>query len=264
MLAGRGFKETDREGAPRVAVVNETLARHWWPEAPERAVGHPLKLGGPYLNGDTYDIVGVVGSAAQTGLDKKPEAEVHLAFAQSPSTAAVVMLRTEGDATRLIPTVRRGLAALDPNVAVQSLRPFEEWMGETLTRRRFGTWLLGIFAALAAALSAVGIYGVLNYWVGVRQREIAIRLAVGAQGAEIARWTGWHVFLQVGPGIALGVLGCWGASRWLGSVVFGVSAQDPAVLAAAAFTVMAVASLGASVPVWRATRVDVIEKLRNG
>ena len=163
----------------------------------------------------------------------------------------------------LIPAVRRLLASTDRNLPIQSLRPFEAWLGATLERRRFGTVLLAVFAALAMILAAVGIYGVLNDWAGIRRREIAIRMALGARRSAILRWAAWHALRLLAAGIALGALGAWTASRWLQSQVFGVSARNPSVILAAAAAVIAIAALAAGFPLWRATRVDPASNLRD-
>jgi putative ABC transport system permease protein len=202
MLAGRAFADTDRQGGPRVAVINEELARRWW-TAPQFAVGQRIKIGGPYMEGPLYEIVGVAGNVSQMGLDSAPMPEIYFAFSQRASPMAVVV-RTAGDPAALVAAVRRQVAALDPNVPIQSLDVFEKRLGATLERRRFSTVLLGLFAALAIVLAAVGVYGVINYWVEVRRKEIAIRMALGAQRAAILRWAGrtrcdWR---QSGPGWA--------------------------------------------------------------
>ena len=262
LLAGRGFTDADRENREGVLLINEKLARHWWPQAPQLAVGHPLKLGGPYLDGPVYAIAGVVADVRQRGLDLEPVSEVYAPLSQRVSPAMVIMIRAGGDPSRLIAAVRRDVAATGRNVPVQSLRPFEEWMGATLERRRFSALLLAVFGILAFVLSSIGIYGVLNHWAGMRQKEIAIRLALGAQRAEILRWTGWHAMRLIAMGIAFGVLGCWGASQWLGSLVFRISAWNPPVMLAAVAAVIFMAALAAAVPIWRATRVDAIRNLR--
>jgi putative ABC transport system permease protein len=166
------------------------------------------------------------------------------------------MIRAKGDAAQLIPAVRRRLVSVDRDIAVQSLRPFEQWMGATLRRRRFTTLLLTLFAGLALTLSAVGIYGVLSHWVGVRHREIAIRLALGAQRHAILRWVGWHAMRLVAVGIVLGIAGGWGGAHWLSSLVFGLSAGDPVVMVVAIGMVVAVAGIAVALPMWRATRVE--------
>jgi putative ABC transport system permease protein len=263
LLAGHGFTDADRKGQPAVLLVNEKLARHWWPKAPQLAVGHPLKLGGPYMEGPTFEIAGVVADVRQAGLDVEPSPEIYLPFAQNVSPAMVVMIRAAGDPSQLIPVARRALASIDRNVPIQSLRPFEEWMGDTLERRRFITLLLAIFAALALILSFVGIYGILNFWVGIRQKEIAIRLALGAQRPEILRWAAWNAVRMVALGITIGLFGGWGVARGLDSMLFGISPRSPAMMLGAVVTVIMMAALAASVPLWRATQVDAIRNLRD-
>jgi putative ABC transport system permease protein len=261
ILAGRGFTDTDRRGGPRVAVINEELARRWW-TAPQSAVGQRIKVGGPYMEGPVYEIVGVAGNVSQMGLDSAPMPEIYFAFSQRAEPMTVV-IRTAGEPAALAGSVRRQVAALDANVPVQSLDVFEKRLGTTLERRRFSTLLLGIFAALAIVLAAVGIYGVLDYWVGMRQKEIAIRVALGAQRAAILRWAGWHAARLAAFGIGLGAFGAWGAARWLKNLVFGVSERDPGMMLAAAAAVIGIAVLAAGVPLRRALRVDAAANLHD-
>jgi putative ABC transport system permease protein len=157
---------------------------------------------------------------------------------------------------------RRQVSALDRNVPIQSLRTAEDWLGATLDRRRFSTLLLGLFGLLAIILASVGIYGVLNFWVSARQREIAIRLAVGAQRSTIMRWAGLHATRLAVIGIVLGTLGAWSAARWLESLVFGVKAHNPLMMFLAGGAVIAIAALAASIPLWRATHTDAVRNLR--
>ena len=262
LLAGRGFTGADRAGGPPTAVVNEELARKWW-AAPQLALGQRIKYGGPYMDGATYEIVGVVASVSQEGLDTAPMPETYFAFSQQASPAMVVMIRTAGDPAALIPTVRRQLASMDRNVPIQSLRPFEKWLGAPLARRRFSTLLFLVFAALAMILAAVGIYGILSYWVSVRQKEIAIRMAVGARRLAILRWGGLHATRLVAFGIGLGAFGAWGASRWIASLLFAVSPRNPGVILGSGAAVIAIAALAASIPLWRATRVDAVHYLHD-
>jgi len=199
----------------------------------------------------------------QSGLDREPVAEFYSPFSQSPSAAMVVMIRTAGDPTKLIPAVRHELASIDRDVAILSLRPFNLWLGSTLESRRFSTLLMEVFAALALTLSSVGIYGVLNHWVGTRTKEIAIRQALGAARPEIVNWAGSHAMRLIAVGCLLGVLAGWGAARWLNNAVFGIPARNPAIMLEALAAVVTVALLAVSVPIWRATRVDAIRNLRD-
>jgi putative ABC transport system permease protein len=257
---GRGFTVSDREGAPLVVVVNETLARRWWPKV--SAVGHIIKLGGPYVEGPTYEIVGVVGDVSQEGLDATPMPEIYRPMAQDANEAMTVLVRTGGDPNSLAPAVRRSVASLDHNLPIQRLRSFENVVAATLNSRRFSTLLLAIFAGLALTLSAVGVYGLLNYWVTAREEEIAIRLALGARRSNILRWSGLAAAKLVVAGIVLGVAGGWAASHWLETLVFGISPRDTTMMMTAVLVVMAIAVLAAAIPLGRATQVDAARKLQ--
>ena len=197
------------------------------------------------------------------GLDTEPMPEIYLPFSQSPAEAMVVMLRVNGDPESLAPAVRRRVAEIDRNLPIESLRPFERTLAATLARRRFSTLLLALFALLAMTLAGVGVYGLLNYWVRVREEEIAIRLALGAPRPAILRWAGWQVLRLAAAGAALGMLAGRIASRWLESLVFGVSARNAATMAAAAAAVIGMAVIAAAIPIWRATQVDAVEHLHH-
>jgi len=255
---GRAFNDADRPAAPRVAIVNETFARKWWPK--ESAVGRRIKSGGPYREGPTYQIVGVAGNVSQMGLGTEPYPEIYLPLSQSPSEAMVVMVRAAGAASSLAPAVRRRVTAIDRNLPIQSLQPFAQTVAASLAQRRFSALLLALFAALAMLLAAVGIYGLLNYWVRVREDEIAIRMALGAPRPSILRWAGWQALRLSLAGVAVGMLSGWAVSRWLENLVFGVT-HNFTTLAAAAVAVIAIAMVAAAIPVRRATQVDVVDKL---
>jgi predicted permease len=261
LIAGRNFNESDRAGGAGVTVINERLARQEWPD-PRLALGQHIKVGGPYVDGPTLEIIGVVANVSQEGLDAERSPTFYYAFSQKPSSAMVVTVRTNGDPTQWMSAARRQVSRLDRNVPIQSLRTAEDWLGATLQRRRFATLLLGLFGGLAMLLAAVGIYGVLNYWVSTRQREIAIRLAVGAQRSTILRWAGLHAVRLAMIGIVLGAIGAWGVARWLESLVFGVAARSPLMMLLAGAAVIVIAALAASLPIWRATRTDAVRNLR--
>jgi predicted permease len=260
VLAGRSFSDADRAGGSPVTVINEQLARQSWSD-PQLALGQHLKVGGPYAEGPTLEIVGVVVNVSQMGLDAEQMPTFYYPFSQKPSSAMVVMIRTNGDPAQWTSAARRHVSAIDRNVPIQSLRTSEDWLGATLKRRRFTTLLLGLFGALAMVLVSVGIYGVINYWVSMRQREIAIRLALGAQRSTILRWAAFDATRLAVLGIILGAMGAWGASRWLKSLVFGVTEHSPLMLLVAAAAVIAVAALAASIPLWRATQTDAVQNL---
>jgi len=260
LLAGRNFNESDRAGGSPVTIINERLARQEWSD-PRLALGQHLKVGGPYMEGPTLEIIGVVANVSQEGLDAERSPTFYYAFSQKPDSAMVVTIRTNGDPSQWMNAARRQVSALDRNVPIQSLRTAEDWLGATLQRRRFATLLLGLFGGLAMLLAAVGIYGVLNYWVSARQREIAIRLAVGAQRSTIMRWAGLHATRLAVIGIVLGAIGAWSTARSLESLVFGVSARNPLMMLLAGAAVIVIAGLAASLPIWRATHTDAVRNL---
>jgi len=254
---GRAF--TNHEPL-HVAIVNETFARKWWPKT--SAVGGRIKWGGPYRDGPVYSIAGVVGNVAQMGLGTEPYPEVYFSLSQSPLDAMVLMIRTDGDPQLLASAVRRRVAVLDPNLAIQSLRPFTKSVAASLAQRRFSTILLALFAGLAMVLAVVGIYGLLSYWVRVREDEIAVRVALGAPRRSILRWAGWQALRLALAGAAIGMAGGWAASRGLGGFVFGAS-NGFSMLAVATLAVIALALMAAAIPAWRATQVDAVRKLHH-
>jgi putative ABC transport system permease protein len=260
LVAGRALSDEDRAGGPTVAVINEAIARAWW-MAPRSAVGRHIKLGGPYMEGPVIEIVGVAANVPQIALDSPPLPEIDLPAVQRVDAAMVVMIRTRGNPESMIATVRQTLASIDGNVPIQSLKTADMWLGATLVQRRFTTLLLVLFAGIAVILASIGCYGVFNYWVSCRRQEIAIRMAMGAGTIAILRRTGRQAAMLGVIGLVVGLTGSWGASRWLSSLVFGISAHDPIVLGAAALSAMLIVALAAAVPLWRATQIDPIETL---
>jgi predicted permease len=258
---GREFNTTDRAAGPKVAVVNETFARTWWPN--ESAVGHQIKVGGPYLDGPLLEIVGVTGDVRQSGLDSQPLPEIYLPPEQQRDRGMAIMVRTADDAEALMAPVRSRAAALDPNLPLKRLETLEVSLGAGLARRRFSTLLLTLFAGLAMALAGVGVYGLLSYWVSSRESEIAIRLALGARPSAILRWASFHALRLALIGVAFGVLGGWAAARGLEDLVFGIPPRNPATMLAAALAVIFIAVAAATIPAWRASRVDAARRLHH-
>ena len=174
----------------------------------------------------------------------------------------VVMIRTKGNPESMIATVRQTLASIDDDVPIQSLKTADMWLGATLVQRRLTTLLLLLFAGIAVILASIGCYGVFNYWVSCRRQEIAIRMALGAGTIAILRRSARQVARLGVLGLVVGLAGAWAASRWLNSLVFGVSTHDPAVFSSAALAAFLIVLLSAAVPLWRATLIDPIEALR--
>lgn len=213
------------------------------------------------MKGPVLEVVGVAANVPQMGLDSPPLPEIYFPAAQRVSRAMVIAIRARGTPENIAGTVRRTLASIDSNIPIQSLKPFDEWLGATLVQRRFIAFLLAIFAGIAVLLAAIGCYGVLNFWVSSRKQEIAIRMAMGAGTLAIIRRIGRRAASLGVLGLAIGLAGSWGASRWMSSLVFGISAHDPLVLGAAALSAMLIVVLAAAVPLWRAVRINPIETL---
>jgi predicted permease len=260
LLAGRALSDQDRTGGPAVAVINEEIARAWWKD-PRSAVGQHIKLGGPHMEGPVIEIVGIVANVPQIGLDSPPLPEIYFPAAQRVDAAMVVMIRTRSNPESMIATVRQTLASIDGNIPIQSLKTADMWLDATLVQRRFITLLLALFAAIAVILAAIGCYGVLNYWVSSRKQEIAIRMAMGAGTLAILRRTGKQAARLGAFGLVIGLAGSWGASRWVNSLVFGVSTHDPLVLSSATLIALLIVILSAAVPLWRAAQINPIETL---
>ncbi|HWE85454.1 MAG TPA: ABC transporter permease [Terracidiphilus sp.] len=260
ILAGRGPSPQDTAGAPPVAIINQVLAQTWFPD-PQAAIGRHIKIGGPYTKGPLLEIVGVTANVSQMGLDADPLPEILYPAAQHVDHSMVVMIRTSGNPEALVDPARRVMASIDPNVPIQSLKTADEWLGATLLQRRFIALLLSVFAAIAVVLAAIGVFGVLNSWVGSRRQEIAIRKAMGARTAAILRRTGRQAAVLAFIGLAIGLGGSWAAARWMKSLVYGVSAHDPLVLSGAAIAALLIVLLAAAVPLARAARVDPIAVL---
>jgi putative ABC transport system permease protein len=261
ILQGREFQESDRTGPP-VVIVNQRLARRWWPHEP--AVGHQIKFGGPYMDGDLLEIVGVAADVKQFELDSNPMPEIYRPFSQQPGKIArTVILRSAGDPASLVTPAGERVRELDPDLPLLGAATMEKMLDAGLAGRRFTTLLLTLFAALAMLLVAIGIYGLLSYWVTVRQSEIALRLALGARPGMILRWTGLHALRLAALGLAAGIVGGWTGAGLLDSLVFGIPARNAATMMAAAVAVLTIALAAAAIPSWRAARVDAARKLQS-
>ncbi|MGD8699769.1 MAG: ADOP family duplicated permease, partial [Gemmatimonadales bacterium] len=261
LRTGRGFSEADGPEAPAVVVINEALAhRHWLSEDP---VGERISFEGQ--QGPWLEIVGVVADTRHSSVDRPAEPAMYIPYAQKGRAWMnwmALIVRTEGDPQSLAPAVRDAIWELDGTLALGRITPLTDLYGELNARRRFAMVLLGIFAALAIVLGMVGVYGVLSYAVAQRTREIGVRIALGAQRSLVAATVVRQGVILALAGIGLGIPAALGLSRFLDSLVFGISTMDPVTFVAVPMLLLVIAALAAYLPARRATRIDPLQALR--
>jgi putative ABC transport system permease protein len=256
-LQGRDFTEADTAEATKVAIISETMARRYF--SGEDPVGKRLEFGGGQ---DKREIVGVVADVKHFGLNVDARPTMYFAQAQYAERGMSLLVRTPGDPMSLAGAIRSEVWTLDRDLAVSSVMPMEELVATSLAEPRFVLLLLGLFAAVAMALSAIGVYGVMSYTVTQRSHEIGVRMALGAQMRDVLTLVVGQGMALVGGGVALGLIAAFGLTRVMESLLFGVSATDFTTFAATS-VVLAVVALGACfVPARRATKVDPMVALR--
>jgi putative ABC transport system permease protein len=275
LVSGRGFSETDTETAPRVAVVNETLAQLLWPDAEPIGARAALTLeslrfrrdGPPQI--DTAlgmrQIVGVIADVRHSGLAQAAVPEMYVPFAQRPVRSMTVVVRTTPghDPNEFVGAARKIVNGIDPEQPIANQALVRDLVSASVARPRFNALLLASFTALAVVLSVVGLYGVVAYSVADRKAEIGIRVALGGTARDVAGLVIGEGLKLVAIGFALGVTGALVLGRSMESLLFGVNASDPAVFGAAA-AILGIAALGAcAIPARRALAIDPIAALRS-
>jgi predicted permease len=259
LLAGRGFLPGDVEGAPEVAVINETLARRLWPELdPSDAIGKTFGEGSR-----TYTIAGVARNGLYVEITERPTAFVFLPHAQRPAASMVLHVRSDRPASDVVSDIRMQVRALDPNVALDYARPLSSMTEITLFPQRFAATLVGIMGMLGLLLAAIGVYGVLMYHVAQRRHEFGVRLALGASTSAIARAVMSRSLVLTGAGLAVGLTAAWFAARFLASMIFGVSTRDPVTFVTVPVVLAAFALAASLYPALRAGRADPMQVLRS-
>jgi len=261
---GRLFERGDREGSETVCIVNEAMARKFW--AGRNPLDGWLNNDGPD-NPDRFRVVGVVRDVKQQGLEREVGTELYFPLAQSLSSAGArrlmnVVVRAERDPRALVGPLRTLVHEIDPLLALANVRTMEAVMSESLLGQRALAGLITVFAALALLLAAVGIYGVMSYSVAQRTNEIGIRIALGAQPAQVLRWVLQNAMVLVVVGLVLGVGGAFALNRSLQGMLYEVSSADPLTFVGVALVILAVALLASYLPARRATRVDPLVALR--
>jgi putative ABC transport system permease protein len=260
LIRGRVFNDADSTKGQQVALINETLARRYWPDGDP--VGQHIQFGGRPGKFPSTTIVGVVGDIKSDGFDAASAPHIYVPIYQNPSYASVVYLRTGGDPASLGAAIRREVQAVDPSIPVFGVQTMDEVVSKYLGERRFALELLGIFAGVALLLAAIGIYGVMAYTFSQRTNEIGIRIAMGAQPSDILRMAVGEGALVVALGIVSGIIGSAVFTRFLQSMLFEVKSSDPITYVGISALLAGVTLLACLVPARRATRVDPLTALR--
>jgi putative ABC transport system permease protein len=265
---GRYFDETDNERSMPAAIINETMARQYWPD--QNALGKRFRLGDSDSNAKRWrpwiTVVGVVADIRQMGVDAPVKAEMYLPYQQhgfNPWMAPYnLAIRVSGDPMSLVAAVSREIHAVDPNQPISVIATMAKLLGEETEQRWVGMILLATFAGVALLLAALGIYGVLAYFVAQRTREIGVRVALGAQTHDVLKMVMKQGMTLTLFGIGIGLIGGLALARLMKSLLFGVSATDPLTFAAVATLLSLVAMLACYIPARRATKVDPVVALR--
>src|SRR5262245_11579894 len=263
LLQGRAFTEADRLQAPPVLIINETMARRVFPDG--NALGKRMKITADYPQ-VSREIVGVVGAVRTFGLEEEPGKEIFLPYLQVqggggwPTTLAI---RTVGDPMAIASSVREAIRRLDDSLPPYDVKTLEQRVSDSVAPRRFLVSLMSLFALLALALAATGIYGVLSYLVAQRTREIGIRMALGATAGAVLSLILKQGALLILTGTTFGLAGAFAVTRLIKTMLFGVSATEPSVFVGAAILLTLTALLATYIPGRRATKVDPLVALRH-
>jgi putative ABC transport system permease protein len=254
VLAGRAFDVRDNGDAPKVVIVNETLAKRFY-GSPEAAIGKRLTI----WRDEKFarEIVGVVGGTKADTLERENNEQIYVPHAQDPTWGFMALvIRTAGDPAAFVPALRRELQAIDEDQPLYNIRTMDDVVRSSLGTRRVSMLLFSVFAGAALLLAAVGIYGVMAYSVTQRTQEIGIRMALGAQASDVLRMVVRQGMILVLIGIGVGVAGALGLTRVIANLLFGVNAADPLTFAAIALLLAFVALLACYLPARRAAKLD--------
>jgi len=261
---GRYFDEHDNENSQFVAIINETMARQYWPG--QSVIGRRFKVGDPDEDVPWFSIVGVASDIRQMGLDAPVKAEMYLPIRQmttqpwfSPRDLAI---RTAGDPLSIVSAVRQAVHDVDPDQPISNIATMGEVLGDEATERRMGMILLSSFAVLAVILASLGIYGVLAYFVTQHRNEIGVRLALGATPGRILLLVLGKGIKLTGLGVGIGLAASFALTRLMTSLLFGVKPADPLTFVAVACLLGLVAMLACWIPARRAARTDPMVALR--
>jgi predicted permease len=257
VLRGRDFGPSDQENSVKVVVINEAMAKRFWPG--EEAIGKRFKFFGDEFQ---TEVVGVARNSDSVNLGEDPRPLAYLPLSQNYAAFVTLIARTDGDPKTVLPTVRREVQALDPNLPLVQVSPISEVLDQVLWAPRMGAALLAVFGLLALLLAAVGIYGVLGYTVSQRTHEIGLRMALGAQRSDVLKMVVRQGMILTLIGIGVGIAASFFVTRFMESLLYGVTATDPLTFIGVSLVLAVVALVACLIPARRATRVDPMIALR--
>jgi putative ABC transport system permease protein len=260
MLEGELLPERTRADGPRLAIISETMARTCWPGT--SALGRRLKLAQYEQDAPWYTVIGVVGDTRHTGLDTAPRPQTYVHHRHEPSNLMTLVMRTTGAPLAMVPAARAAIALIDPNQPVSRISTMEQIVAASVAARRFHMTIIGVFAALAAVLSLVGLYAVVAFSVAERLPEMAVRAALGARPGNLLRMVLTDGLRLAAGGIAIGITAALVLTRYLATLLYGVPPRDLATFIVVSILLLATALLGCVVPARRAMTVDPATALR--
>ena len=259
LLAGRLFNERDRAGQPKVALVTETAARAFWPN--DTPIGKVIGVGQGGFH-DGAEVIGVVADVRYHAIETAPMADVYIPLAQSFQPRMRLFVRSQLAMQSVVSAIRREVGALDPNLPLSEVKTMEERVGDAMWRTRVGAWLMSAFAALALALTAIGIFGVMAQTVTQRTSEIGVRMALGAQRRDVLALVLGSAARVTVAGVVVGVAVALALTRVVAALLYDVRPHDPVTFASVAVLLAVVALTACYIPARRATRVDAVVALR--
>jgi predicted permease len=261
LIRGRYLTSADREGTERVVVVDDEMARRYWPGGDP--LGRRISFQDPADgNVNWITVVGVVEHTAHEALDAERRVQLYFAHQSLPIARMTFVMRAQGDPMALVGPARREVLALDPDQPIAMVRLMTDMMDEALGQRKLSLYLLATFAVLALLLAAIGIYGLMSYDVTRRSQELGLRMALGQARSSLLALLMRQGLALVLVGVALGVAGAWSLTRVLEAQLYGVTRTDPTTFAAVAMILIVVAAVATLIPAMRATRVDPMRALR--
>ena len=257
LLSGRTLTASDRSGAPRVLVINATLARRAWPN--ESAIGRRI-----LFDDDWHEVAGVIGDIRNAGLAAEPQPMVFASALQEQPSGHRFVVRTEVSAATIAPAIRQAIASLDPGVPVTAIDAMPTLVARSIAEPRYRTALITLFGVIAAMLATIGVYGVTARAVSQQGREIGIRMALGSSGGAVIRLFVSRTMVGVAIGVALGMIGALAASKLLAPYLFGIAPGDPVTFGAVLAVLIAVGIAASWVPARVASRMNPAVVLRRG